>query len=171
VLVLFPLPLRQDSLSSTLTIAGPAEPGTRLTMSGVVRDARGQPIGGATLHVYQADATGRYTPARPMDEPHARLNGRLRADTAGRFEIRTVRPGSYPMTVHVGGRDRHIPAHIHVDVNVPDRPERRFQLVFADDSLLHDPYWIAWARTLREPVVAVRRTAAGDSATVVLTLD
>ncbi len=161
----------RPTLSSTLELAGPEEPGTRLTVSGVVRDRRGQPIPGATLHVYQTDVTGRYTKARPMDEPHARLNGRVAADTAGRFEIHTIRPGGYPMTVRAGGRDRHIPAHIHLDVRAPGRPERRLQLVFADDSLLRDPYWADWVRRLRQPVLTVRPAGKGVAGTLILTLD
>ncbi len=161
----------QEKPSNTLTLAGPREPGTPLTIWGVVHDRRGRPVPEATLHVYQTDVTGHYTPEKPMDEPHARLNGRLRADTAGRFEIHTIRPGGYPMTIRAGDRDRHIPPHIHMDVLAPGRPERRFQLVFADDSLLSDPYWADWVRKLRQPVLTVRPAGQGVAGTLVLTLD
>ena len=161
----------QDKISSVVEIAGPGEPGARLTISGVVRDKRGLAVPGAALHLYQTDATGRYTTEKPMDEPHARLNGRLRADTAGRFEIHTIRPGGYPKAVHLGDRDRHIPAHIHMDVTIPGKPERKFQVVFADDSLLSDPYWIAWVRTQRQPVLTVRPAAEGLAGALILTLD
>ncbi len=161
----------RPTVSSTLDLAGPDEPGTPLTVSAVVRDSRGRPIAGVVVHVYQTDVTGRYTAAQPMDEPHARLNGRVTADAAGRFEIRTIRPGGYPRTVRAGGRDRRIPAHIHLDVRAPGRSERRFQLVFADDSLLSDPYWADWVRRLRQPVLTVRPADRGVAGTLILTLD
>src|SRR5687767_12159290 len=49
------------------------EPGTPLVVSGVVRDTSGAPVGNALLNVFQADASGVYTRAAAMDEPHARL--------------------------------------------------------------------------------------------------
>jgi protocatechuate 3,4-dioxygenase beta subunit len=139
--------------ASVLRVVPEGEPGTPLVVRGTVQDAKGRPVAGAALHVYQTDATGKYTPDRPMDEPHARLSGRLRADAQGRFELRTIRPGGYPKPVHLGDRDRKIPAHIHIDVTAPGHPERRAQMVFADDPLLADPYWKDWVRTQRNPVL------------------
>jgi len=55
-------------------------------------------------------------------------------------------------------RERHIPAHIHIDVSAAGHAERRFQAVFADDTLLADPYWRDWVKKLAQPVVQVERT-------------
>jgi protocatechuate 3,4-dioxygenase beta subunit len=152
MLLLAPIVL---AASSVLELVQPTEPGTRLHVVGVVRDHEGRPVPGAALHVYQTDASGRYTPDKPMDEPHARLSGRLTTDADGHFEILTIRPGGYPKSVRLGDRDRHIPAHIHIDVTAAGYPERRVQVVFADDALLRDPYWQDWVAKLRQPVASV----------------
>ena len=139
--------------ASVLHVAPEGEPGTPLVVRGTVLDAKGKPIPAASLHVYQTDTTGTYTLERPMDEPHARLSGRVRTDSQGRFELWTVRPGGYPKPVRLGDRDRKIPAHIHIDVTAPGHGERRVQCVFADDPLLGDPYWKDWVRSMGNPVL------------------
>jgi protocatechuate 3,4-dioxygenase beta subunit len=154
---------------SFLTLAAPGEPGERLSISGTVVDHSGRPVAGAGLHVYQTDASGRYTPERPMDEPHARLSGRIRTDEGGRFELRTIRPGGYAEPVRLGDRKRKIPAHIHIDVTAAGHAERRVQVVFADDPRLADPYWRNWVQRLRQPVVEV--DPATGAASLVITLD
>jgi len=136
------------------------EPGERLALEVAIVDRAARPVALARAHVYQTDATGRYTRERAMDEPHARLAGRVTSDGAGRFDLDTVRPGGYPRALRLGDRDRHIPAHIHFDVTAPGHAERKFQVVFADDSLLVDPYWINWVRELGAPVVSLTRDGA-----------
>jgi protocatechuate 3,4-dioxygenase beta subunit len=140
-----------------LTLALPGEPGQRLVVSASVVDRAGAPIAGAQVHVYQTDSTGQYTRERAMDEPHARLNGRIVCDAAGRFELRSIRPGGYPKALRLGDRDRHIPAHIHMDVDASGHAGHHFQAVFADDSLLSDPYWQDWVRKLGQPVLQAKR--------------
>jgi protocatechuate 3,4-dioxygenase beta subunit len=152
---------------SVLELAGRDEPGTRLVVAGLVRDGSGRPVAGAEIHVYQTDAAGRYTKDRPMDEPHARLSGWVHTDAQGRFELRTLRPGGYPGTVHLGDRDRKIPAHIHLDVSARGYRSQRLQAVFADDPRLADPHWQDWVKRLRQPVVEVH----GAAATVTITLE
>ena len=141
---------------STLTLVTPAEPGTRLTVVGTLLDRSGYPVGGAEIHVYHTDASGRYTPKQPMDEPHARLSGRVRTDANGRFELRTVRPGRYIRPVRLGDRERWVPAHVHLDITAAGHAERRLQMVFADDSLLAEPYWKGWVKRLGQPVLHPR---------------
>ena len=141
-----------------LTLAPADEPGQRRVLVATVTTADGHPLAGARVHAYQTDATGAYTRERAMDEPHARLSGWLSADSTGRFELHTIRPGGYPKPLRLGDRDRHIPAHIHIDVSAAGHAERRFQAVFADDTLLADPYWRDWVKKLAQPVVQVERT-------------
>jgi protocatechuate 3,4-dioxygenase beta subunit len=105
-----------------------------------------------------------------MDEPHARLSAQLRSDAQGRFELRTIRPGGYRQTVKLGGRERHIPAHLHLDIRAPGLPERRLQAVFADDPLLKDPYWADWVRRLGQPVLQCTRVEGEERASLVVTL-
>jgi protocatechuate 3,4-dioxygenase beta subunit len=153
--------------ASLLNLVDAQEPGTRIHIVGVLEDG-GRQVSGARLHVYQTDASGRYTPGKPMDEPHARLSGWLTTDSSGRFEIRTIRPGGYPQSVRLGDSDRHIPAHVHIDVTASGHPERRVQVVFADDPLLADPYWRDWVTRLGQPVVSVEK--AGNELTARLTV-
>jgi len=155
---------------SSITLIGDSEPGQRLTIHGRVVGESGKPVAGARLHVYQTDASGRYTPGKPMDEPHARLAGWLCTGKDGNFELHTIRPGGYPKAVRLGDRERKIPAHIHIDVTVDGYVPRKVQVVFSDDPLLSDPYWQDWARTQGHPVITVRQAKAGQVAELVLAL-
>jgi protocatechuate 3,4-dioxygenase beta subunit len=159
-----------SALGNSLTIVKAEEPGVRLTINGIVVDWRGHPIANARLHVYQTDASGRYTPERPMDEPHARLSGWLITDARGAFVIHTIRPGGYPKAVHLGDRDRHIPAHIHIDATAAGYRLRKMQAVFADDPLLGDAYWKEWVARLHQPVLEVHSNHDGAVAALRIVL-
>ncbi len=138
-------------------------------MEGRVVDHDERPLAEVTVRVYQTDARGYYTPERPMDEPNARLSGTLRTDRQGRFRIETVRPGPYPDSVRLGGRDRQIPAHIHLDLAPPGYQPRKLQAVFADDPLLQDPYWAAWRERFDHPLLQPRTD--GDRQQVTLQIE
>ncbi len=155
---------------SSITLIGDSEPGQRLTIHGRVVGESGKPVAGARLHVYQTDASGRYTPYKPMDEPHARLAGSLQTGKDGRFELHTIRPGGYPKEVRLGDRDRKIPAHIHIDITADGYVPRKVQAVFSDDPLLSDPYWQGWVRAQGHPVVTVSQSKVGQVADLVLSL-
>jgi protocatechuate 3,4-dioxygenase beta subunit len=141
----------------TLTLAAPGEPGERMVLSFQLVARDGMPLSNVRVHAYQTDASGQYTRERPMDEPHARLGGWLTLPAGGGFTLHSIRPGGYPRGVKLGGRDRHIPAHVHLDVEVEGRMLEHWQMVFADDSLLADPYWREWVKKLRQPVMALER--------------
>ena len=121
-------------LDAVVTIAGDDEPGERLVVSGVVYRPDGEtPAEDVILYVYHTNADGLYETRG--DETgngrrHGHLRGWLRTDADGRYEIRTIRPGSYP------GRDA--AQHIHVTVQEPDgTPEYWLpSFKFADDPLL-----------------------------------
>jgi protocatechuate 3,4-dioxygenase beta subunit len=155
---------------SSLTLVTDSEPGQRLTIRGRVAGETGRPVAGARLHVYQTDASGRYTPAKPMDEPNARLAGWLQTDKDGGFELHTIRPGGYPQAVKIGDRERKIPAHIHVDIAAEGFMDRRAQVVFADDPLLSEQHWKDWATDHGNPVVTVVAAKSGQVAELSLTL-
>jgi hypothetical protein len=156
--------------SSSIALVGDSEPGQRLTIHGRVVGESGKPVAGARLHVYQTDAGGHYTPDKPMDEPHARLAGWLQTGKDGRFELHTIRPGGYPKAVRLGGRERKIPAHVHIDITADGYVSRKVQVVFSDDPLLSDPYWQEWGRKQGHPVVTVGQSADGQVAELVLSL-
>lgn len=75
-------------------------------LSGVVRDARGRPVPGAQVEIWQCDVNGRYH--HPRDRRNAPLDenfqgyGRTRTGAAGGYRFRTIRPVAYP------GRAPHI---------------------------------------------------------------
>jgi len=85
-------------------------------LRGRVLDARGRPVDGATVEIWQCDANGLYR--HPRDRPGGRdagFQGRGRAAVGpdGGFAFRTIRPVAYP------GRT----PHIHVAVAAPGRGE------------------------------------------------
>lgn len=93
--------------------------GEPLLVHGTVRDLDGQPVGGAALDVWQADAEGAYEAQLDVDE--ARLRGTYRTRDDGTYCVRTIAPKGYtiPMDGPVGelvGRtaiSEYRPAHVH----------------------------------------------------------
>ena len=100
-----PVPANAPS-SGAMSPAG--EPGSPLTVSGVVVSADGKPIRGASLYAYQTDAEGYYGVKPASDSANPRLKVFLRTDTDGRWSFTTIRPGSYPSSK--------APGHIHFEV-------------------------------------------------------
>lgn len=90
--------------------AGPA-----IEIVGRILSARGHPVGGAVLEVWQANAAGKYAhPSDPTDlalDPDFQGFGVIRTDAQGRYRLLTVKPGAYP----IGGGMMRAP-HIHFEV-------------------------------------------------------
>lgn len=115
---------------SAITVAGAEEPGERLTVAGRVFGADGEtPVAGASVYVYHTDVKGYYSPGT-NDNRNPRLRGYLRTDAQGRYEFKTIKPGSYP--------NSRVPAHIHYVVTAPGFNERVFEIVFEGDPFLSD---------------------------------
>jgi protocatechuate 3,4-dioxygenase, beta subunit len=115
-----------SSLTSTVRIAPPSEPGERLVISGTVYRADGRtPAPNVVILAYHTDAKGIY-PQRNNSDERGSLQGRLRTDAKGRYRIDTIRPGGYPGRVD--------PAHIHLVVQPEGKPEVHVpEIVFDDD--------------------------------------
>ncbi len=119
------------------------EPGEVLLFSGAVRSTDGAPLRGAVLDLWQCDATGRYSHFNFKD-PKYNLRGRLKTDSEGRFEVRTVIPIPYevPKAGPTGallaalGRHAFRPAHIHVRLTDAGFEPLTTQLYFAGDPWL-----------------------------------
>jgi len=92
----------------------PGMAGERLHVTGRVLNRNCQPVAGAMLEFWQADAAGHY------DNAGFRLRGHQLADAEGRFDLTTIMPARYP------GRT----PHIHVKVAAPDRRPLTTQLYF-----------------------------------------
>ena len=110
---------------SRIMITKADEPGEPLVVSGVVLTDMGSPIQGAVVKVHHADAGGVYNENRLLP---ARLKGSMVTDSLGRFEFRTIRPGSYPGTRAL--------AHIHCRVSASGFRDRSLEIVFKDDPNL-----------------------------------
>jgi len=124
-----PSRLAPASAPSSGDVAPAGEPGDRLEVKGVVYAADGRtPVPSASLYVYQTDARGHYRPDDAMGNQNPRLMLLLRADAAGRYSFRTIRPGSYPGT--------RVPQHIHYEVAAPGHASRIFEIVFEQDPLV-----------------------------------
>jgi len=97
-------------------IAPKDEPGEPLIVSGTVYGADGKtPLPGVLIYVYHTDAEGYYRKgSNSSDNP--RLKGWMKTNAEGKYEFRTIKPGSYP-----GSRN---PAHIHSKVTIPGHGEQ-----------------------------------------------
>ena len=103
--------------------------GQLLYVTGRVLNIKGEPVRGARLEVWQANANGRYT--HPADTNPAPLDENfegfavLKSDEAeGRYKFKTIKPGSYPI-----GPGIVRPPHIH------------FRLSGHDDELVTQLYF------------------------------
>jgi protocatechuate 3,4-dioxygenase, beta subunit len=88
--------------------------GQVIEISGRVFDVKGNPIPGATLELWQANATGRYDhpsdPATAPLDPNFQGFATLRTGANGEWRIVTIKPGGYDSPIG------HRPPHIHFDL-------------------------------------------------------
>jgi protocatechuate 3,4-dioxygenase beta subunit len=134
------------SASSTGRVAPQGEPGTPLTVSGIVVGRDGEPIAGASLYVYQTDHEGYYGVKPASDNRNPRLKLFLRSDARGGWSFETIKPGSYP--------NSRVPPHIHFEVSASGRAPKIFEIVFEGDQFVTPEM-----RT--NPSFSVRPIAAG----------
>jgi len=113
-------------------ICSDKEPGEPLIISGTIYAPDGRtPMEGIILSVYQTDATGVYSTRGGEDQRNTRLHGQMRSSNEGKYEFRTIKPGSYP-----GSRN---PAHIHAYVAGAGYPEYWIdEFHFTDDPFISD---------------------------------
>ena len=88
--------------------------GQVIEISGRVFDVHGNPIPGATLELWQANAAGRYDhpsdPATAPLDPNFQGYASLKTDSKGDWRIVTIKPGGYDSPIG------HRPPHVHFDM-------------------------------------------------------
>jgi len=132
-----------NSATADLTIQATGEAiGQRIFVSGRVLDENGKPVRNTLIEVWQANACGRYFHKgdqhdAPLD-PNFVGAGRVMTDEHGRYQFKTIRPGSYPWRNHYNAWR---PAHIHFSLLGPAFATRLVtQMYFPGDPLLpYDP--------------------------------
>ena len=105
--------------------------GQVIEIAGRVFDVKGNPIPGASIELWQANAAGRYV--HPSDISNAPLDpnfhgiASIKADSKGQWRIVTIKPGGYDSPIG------HRPPHIHFDVR--GRQHRNVaQLYFPEEA-------------------------------------
>lgn len=127
-------PLPSDSDLTRASVRGPRAKGEVIVIRGVVQDQSCKPVKNARVEVWQAAASGKYkhsadTNPAPLD-PHFKYSAELITDAQGKYEFRTIIPGSYPATETW---DR--PPHIHFKISCLGFQELITQMYFAEHPL------------------------------------
>jgi protocatechuate 3,4-dioxygenase beta subunit len=129
----FPLSVPADSDADLTMIKGHSKRalGQVIEIRGRVLDMKGNPIGGARLDLWQANAAGRY--AHPVDPATAPLDpdfqgfASIVSDSSGDWRLITIKPAGYDSPIG------HRPPHIHFDIR--GRAHRNVaQLYFPEDA-------------------------------------
>jgi protocatechuate 3,4-dioxygenase beta subunit len=161
-------PVRQEPvLDGDLTAGGRAQ-GTVLLLSGRVLTSAGDPVPGAEVEIWQANAGGRYahpndTNPTPLD-PHFAGFAVTSTDRAGRYAFRTVMPAAYP-----AGPDRMRPAHIHFKVT-GTREQLVTQMYFEGEAWNDRDPWLQSARR-KDVLIVAPWPAPGEADAKAVTFD
>lgn len=105
--------------------------GTIIEVRGRILDMRGNPIQGATIELWQANAAGRYDhpgdPATAPLDPNFQGFAQLTTGTDGGWRVTTVKPGGYDSPIG------HRPPHIHFMIT-GNRHRNVAQLYFPEEA-------------------------------------
>lgn len=109
--------------------------GQIVELTGRVLNARGQPVEGAVIELWQANHLGRYSHALDPNpaalDPNFQGFARLQTRADGRYRLITIKPGAYPISATWSR-----PPHIHLDVSGKDT--RMVSQMFFPDEALND---------------------------------
>jgi len=140
----YPVDWSGDADGDLVRVAGEAAQaqGVVTHLRGRILDARGEPVPGAAVEIWQCDVQGIYR--HPRDGEARRDmgfqgRGRVTAGPDGSYAFRTIRPVAYP------GRT----PHIHVAVAAPGRREPLVTQLYVEGEPLNERDGLF--RSLRDP--------------------
>jgi protocatechuate 3,4-dioxygenase beta subunit len=129
-------PLDQDADLTTVNGKAGRAKGQVIHLMGRVRNLKGEPVAGARVEIWQANAQGRYT--HPDDTNTAPLDPSFQSysvqvtDKEGRYRFKTMKPGAYPAA---GGSWMRAP---HVHFRVTGRVNEFVTQMYFDGEPLND---------------------------------
>lgn len=120
--------LPADRDADLLTLRGRAgrPDGDTIYVKGRVMTIDGNPLPGADVQIWQANAKGVYNHPRDGNDPAFQGFGAVVTDAEGRYRFRTLRPAGY------GSAFFRRPPHIHFKVLIRGEPVLTTQMYFAD---------------------------------------
>ena len=144
-----PIDEQTDTDMNLVMIEGHSEAakGEVILVRGQVVDSDGEPLADALVDVWQANDYGRYS--HPKDTNTAPLDpdfqgwGLVKTDAEGRYGIKTIKPGPYPLSF-LGGKGWRC-RHIHFEVSHSDLDTLVTQMYFEGDPLIETDLEIAKA--------------------------
>jgi protocatechuate 3,4-dioxygenase beta subunit len=108
--------------------------GQVIHVTGRVVDEQGQPLEGALVDIWQANAYGRYDheddPATAPLDPNFQGWGMVKTDADGRYSFTTIKPGAYAVDSNWSR-----PPHIHFKISRRGYHELTTQMYFAHETL------------------------------------
>ncbi len=135
------------------------QPGEIVVMTGVVRDAAGNPIPNAKVEAWHANHLGNYS---YFDKTQSDFNLRrtIMTDANGRYKFRSIMPvgysvppgGSTDILLQQLGRHGHRPAHIHFFVTAEGCRKLTTQINIESDPHLWDDFAFGTREGLVPPV-------------------
>ena len=123
-----------------------------MIVSGRITDG-GKPIKNASVFVYHTDVEGYYANHRTDNGNEARLHGAMRTDAKGRYEYRTIRPGSYA--------NSRFPAHVHYVVHAEGYRDLVTEFNFDDDPFMNDPGQREFAASRQRGIIKMTKDREG----------
>ncbi|WP_322048093.1 intradiol ring-cleavage dioxygenase [Paraburkholderia sp. J67] len=141
---------------------GKPEDGPLMLIEGRVLDTSGEPVAGAIVDVWHADADGYYDVQKEAKSYSGR--GRVRTDAQGNFWLWGSVPAAYPIPADgpvgemlgVQGRHPYRPAHVHFMIAAEDCETLVTHLFLASSDYLDSDVVFGVKDSLIEPVIEVR---------------
>ena len=120
-----------------------------LYMSGAISGPDGEPVQGATLHVWHANSKGFYSHFDPTGEQTPFNNRRrIRIGADGRYAFHSKMPNGYSVPpggatdrlMKAVGREGNRPAHVHFFIEAPGYRTLTTQINFGDDPFAQNDF-------------------------------